>query len=38
MMTLKFKAWIEEYKEMCAKGYDALEWEECTYEEYRKVI
>jgi hypothetical protein len=28
----------EEYKAIRTKGYDDLEWKECTYEEYRKLI
>lgn len=28
----------EEYEVMRTKGYDAIDWKECTYKEYRKVI
>ena len=28
----------KEYAEFRAKGYDAIEWNECSYEEYRKLI
>lgn len=28
----------EEYEAIRTKGYDDLEWKECTYEEYRKLI
>lgn len=28
----------EEHEVMRTKGYNALDWKECTYEEYRKVI